>query len=56
MIGSSHLTSRRAKRTGDAQYDYSTKQRISILPGGSQVLETARAIFEVQEVVSHKPN
>jgi hypothetical protein len=33
-----------------------TKQRIAILPGGSQVLETARAISEVQEVLSHKPN
>ncbi|KAI9458037.1 hypothetical protein F5148DRAFT_1221565 [Russula earlei] len=33
-----------------------TKQRIAILPGGSQVLETARAISDVQEVLSHKPN
>jgi len=33
-----------------------TKQRIAILPGGSQVLETARAISEVQDVLSHKPN
>jgi len=33
-----------------------TKQRIAILPGGSQVLETARQISDVQEVLSHKPN
>jgi len=33
-----------------------TKQRIAILPGAPQVLETARAISEVQEVLSHKPN
>ncbi|KAH9966428.1 hypothetical protein BC827DRAFT_1175740 [Russula dissimulans] len=33
-----------------------TKQRIAILPGGQQVLETARAISDVQEVLSHKPN
>jgi len=33
-----------------------TKQRIAILPGGAQVLETARTISEVQDVLSHKPN
>ncbi|KAH9079187.1 hypothetical protein EDB83DRAFT_2341178 [Lactarius deliciosus] len=33
-----------------------TKQRIAILPGGSQVLETARSIAEIQDVLSHKPN
>lgn len=34
----------------------STKQRIAILPGGSQMLETARSISDVQDVLSHKPN
>lgn len=33
-----------------------TKQRIAILPGAPQVMETARAISEVQDVLSHKPN
>ncbi|KAI0306774.1 hypothetical protein B0F90DRAFT_1808391 [Multifurca ochricompacta] len=33
-----------------------TKQRIAILPGGPQVLETARSISEIQDVLSHKPN
>ncbi|KAH9060084.1 hypothetical protein EDB87DRAFT_1562339 [Lactarius vividus] len=33
-----------------------TKQRIAILPGGPQVLETARSIAEIQDVLSHKPN
>ncbi|KAF8275245.1 hypothetical protein EI94DRAFT_1825216 [Lactarius quietus] len=33
-----------------------TKQRIAILPGGPQMLETARSISEVQDVLSHKPN
>jgi hypothetical protein len=33
-----------------------TKQRIAILPGGSHVLETARTISDVQDVLSHKPN
>ncbi|KAI0256476.1 hypothetical protein BJV78DRAFT_1164626 [Lactifluus subvellereus] len=33
-----------------------TKQRIAILPGGPQVLDTARAISEIQDVLSHKPN
>jgi hypothetical protein len=33
-----------------------TKQRIAILPGGPQVLETARSISDVQDVLSHKPN
>ncbi|KAN0128472.1 hypothetical protein V8E53_013679 [Lactarius tabidus] len=33
-----------------------TKQRIAILPGGSQMLETARSISDVQDVLSHKPN
>ena len=31
-----------------------TKQRIAILPG--MPMETARAISEVQDVLSHKPN
>ncbi|KAI0047956.1 hypothetical protein FA95DRAFT_1678664 [Auriscalpium vulgare] len=33
-----------------------TKQRIAILPGGPQVLETARTISDIQDVLSHKPN
>jgi hypothetical protein len=33
-----------------------TKQRIAILPGGPGVLDTARAISEIQDVLSHKPN
>jgi len=33
-----------------------TKQRIAILPGGPQVLDTARAISDIQDVLSHKPN
>jgi hypothetical protein len=32
----------------------STKQRIAILPGAP--METARAISDVQDVLSHKPN
>ncbi|KAI0064686.1 hypothetical protein BV25DRAFT_1799983 [Artomyces pyxidatus] len=33
-----------------------TKQRIAILPGGPQLLETARSISDIQDVLSHKPN
>lgn len=32
-----------------------TKQRLSILPGGAQAIETARAISDIQDILSHKP-